>query len=376
MQKTAKSTKSVYEAISVCIKNNLTFAAYQLPQSKKPILIIQSTPGINKINDLSELRKIKGFLVSPFQKAECNPMFLIRPDYVYEGELKQAEFERLESTTRVYTNGNVCKRPKELSKTEYLLQIDKTINAIQENKFEKAVLSRVKFIQGDYSGKESEIFRLLCDSYPNAFVYIFRAGSQLWLGATPEPLACIDNGNFYTSSVAGTRSFNKGSLNITQWGNKERQEQHYVTDFIRGVLKSFQLNNYKQTGTYAKKAGNLLHLRTDFSFETAKIKGEVGRLVESLHPTSAVCGMPKKDTLKFITGIEKHYREYYSGYLGPVGMDGAISLFVNLRCMKVFKDALALYVGGGITTDSVPEEEWEETEIKAETLLSVIQKIY
>jgi isochorismate synthase len=86
--------------------------------------------------------------------------------------------------------------------------------------------------------------------------------------------------------------------------------------------------------------------------------------------------MDTENALEFIQKIEKHDREYYTGFLGPVGFTDMLNLYVNLRCLKVYKDCVALYVGAGITSDSVPEEEWQETEIKAETLLSVIKKIH
>jgi isochorismate synthase len=85
--------------------------------------------------------------------------------------------------------------------------------------------------------------------------------------------------------------------------------------------------------------------------------------------------MTSENALEFIQKKEKHDREYYAGYLGPVGFTDMLNLYVNLRCLKVYSNCVALYIGGGITLDSVPEEEWQETEIKAETLLSVIKKI-
>jgi isochorismate synthase len=76
-----------------------------------------------------------------------------------------------------------------------------------------------------------------------------------------------------------------------------------------------------------------------------------------------------------IRQTEKHSREYYTGFLGPTGIDDLMQLYVNLRCMKILDDRCVLYIGGGITQDSVPEDEWEETEIKADTLLSVLEQI-
>ncbi len=366
--------QSITEGISVCIKNNLSFAAYQLPNSKNRFLVVQNSPQSVILNDLSGIRRLKGFLISPFQASEKNPMVLIQPDHFFENSVDQQSLETLKSIV-LPAASSMDTSQEEISKDDYIQQVDTIIEEIKNKRFEKAVLSRIKKISGDYSDKISHIFSVLCDEYPNAFVYVFRSGSQFWVGATPEPLADVNNGSFETASVAGTKPFCEKYLHFENWQKKELDEQNYVTRFISQVLKDFELENYKLTGPYIKQAGNLLHLRTDFSFETLNLNGSVGRLIENLHPTSAVCGMPKTETLKYITQVEKHNRQYYGGFLGPVGLANTIMLFVNLRCMRVFKHSLSLFIGGGITLDSNAAEEWEETEIKAETLSSVIKKI-
>jgi isochorismate synthase len=141
---------------------------------------------------------------------------------------------------------------------------------------------------------------------------------------------------------------------------------HYLT---------IHIDQFNKTGPYVAKAGNLLHLRTDFTFSVDAIGTRLPSLISSLHPTPAVCGMSTGKAMDFIKSGEKHDRGYYAGFLGPIGIRDMIRLYVNLRCMQVFDDRLVLYIGGGITSDSVPEEEWEETEMKAETLLSVLKKI-
>jgi isochorismate synthase len=115
-------------------------------------------------------------------------------------------------------------------------------------------------------------------------------------------------------------------------------------------------------------------LKTDFTSSASVINGNVGNLLNNLHPTPAICGSPTKEALEIICSVEKHDREYYAGFLGPVGMENPIMLFVNLRCMQITDTNLILYAGGGITLESNPVDEWYETEIKAGTLLSVIKK--
>ncbi|MGV3639265.1 MAG: chorismate-binding protein, partial [Adhaeribacter sp.] len=67
-------------------------------------------------------------------------------------------------------------------------------------------------------------------------------------------------------------------------------------------------------------------------------------------------------------------RAYYSGFLGPVQVDGESHIYVNLRCMQLFEQAALLYAGAGITAESEPEKEWLETDMKMDTMYRIIRK--
>lgn len=374
MSEVAKSTISISKAVQVCISNNYTFAAYRKPHAEAKELIVQEVAQVNRLNGVHDISNLRGFLVAPFNETTCCESIIIKADKRFSGTICESDFKNLKSQVHPYSNGNLCVKPSVVEKQAYVSEIENIVQEIKNGEFEKAVLSRVKIINGEYISKLTDVFDMLCHSYPNAFVYLFRSGAQMWLGATPEPLLCSTNGNANTASVAGTKRYSHEMTDLRAWNKKERLEQEYVTLYIKRVLADFKIDDYQETGPYAKKAGNLLHLRTDFEFAINKVKDRLGELMYSLHPTSAVCGMPKKKTLEYILNHETHSREYYSGFLGPVGLDNSNSLFVNLRCMKVLPDCLALYIGGGITIDSNPEDEWLETEIKAETLLSILNQ--
>ncbi len=147
-----------------------------------------------------------------------------------------------------------------------------------------------------------------------------------------------------------------------------------VGRYIISCFKKIRVREYLEEGPKTVVAGNLMHLRSDFSVDTKTINfPELGTvMLELLHPTSAVCGMPKMEALAFIQQYEGYDREFYSGYLGPVNVGNETHLFVNLRCMKIQNNVATLYAGGGITEDSEPEKEWQETEMKCQTMLSVL----
>jgi isochorismate synthase len=376
MQTKESLKTSIYEALKICLDKRLTFAAYRLPGQSDITLVIQEDHDVIELNTISELTEKDGFLIAPFYAGQGNSTFLIRPDILIRNTVSEAEIEQIESISAVYMNGAEHITPEETLKEDFIIQVEDTLEAIETGEYEKIVLSRVKIIDGDYTTRLADIFKLLTDLYSNAFVYLFRVRHQCWIGASPEPLICTSGDQLITVSLAGTRPYNEANLEIAKWNKKEIIEQENVTRYIKKVLEDYKIKKYEMKGPYTKKAGQLLHLRTDFIFPLNLLKKKLYSFIGALHPTSAVCGMPMVKAREFITSIEYHNREYYAGFLGPVGIDDKLQLFVTLRCMKVFEHHLALFVGGGITADSVPEDEWEETEIKAETLLSVVQQVY
>jgi isochorismate synthase len=374
MQDVLKHKVTFAGALRICLTKKVHFAAYKLPGENITTLVVQKDPTIQALGKLTNSLPEKGFLITPFSREE-NEAYLIRPDMVLHDSVNSWQLSALNALPDKPVIARNNPYPEDTSKADYIRLIQDSIGKINAGEFEKVVLSRVKSVQGNYTSDLSKIFQILCDSYPNAFVYLFCVNGQCWTGATPEPFICSREDELNTVSLAGTRPYQEKNLDISNWNSKELQEQEYVTLHIEKIFKSYEVSAYSKTGPYVARAGNLLHLRTDFTFSARSVGNRLPSLINALHPTPAVCGMSTGKAMDFISSAEKHNREYYTGFLGPVGLDDLIQLYVNLRCLKVHDSRLILYIGGGITHDSVPEEEWEETEIKADTLLSVLKQI-
>src|SRR5690606_14602969 len=155
------------------------------------------------------------------------------------------------------------------------------------------------------------------------------------------------------------------AISQASWTQKEIEEQALVSRYIINCFKKIRLREYDEKGPKTVKAGNLMHLKTDFTVDTRSVNfPELATvMLELLHPTSAVCGMPRQPALEFIKNNEGFDRRLYSGYLGPVNLMGETNLFVNLRCMALKSDQATIYAGAGVTVDSDPEKEWQETEM-------------
>jgi isochorismate synthase len=139
-------------------------------------------------------------------------------------------------------------------------------------------------------------------------------------------------------------------------------------------FKKIRLRDFKEKGPRTIVAGDLLHLKTEFEVNMKETNfPELGTvMLELLHPTSAVAGMPKAPALAFLQKNEGFDRSFYSGFLGPIQVEDKSSLFVNLRCMQVLKNEAILYAGAGVTEDSNPEKELEETGLKFNTILNIL----
>ena len=154
------------------------------------------------------------------------------------------------------------------------------------------------------------------------------------------------------------------------WDGKNRKEQRIVADYIADTLRPLT-TGLSRSEARTVRAGNVIHLRTDFDFTLADGQG-IGNVINALHPTPAVCGLPKDEARRFLTTAEHSPRSYYSGFMGPLNLCNETHLYVSLRCMAIDGDSCSLYAGGGLLTDSIEEQEWLETEAKMETMRNVI----
>lgn len=372
-------------------EKDYSFALWRLPndQTKNLILSFSATPLEPKaiIEDLAS-----GFIFAPFDKTKSR--YFLKADLLFSfsaGTLHEPK-DALQASSQHWLNDVVANAPKAAHKNffykespagtnsdkeSYESLVRKSINQIEAGAFEKIVPSRSKRVDLPESFDVIETFQNLCDAYPNAMIsFISIPNIGTWIGASPELLIQVENNHiFKTVALAGTKPFESGTnIKNVAWTQKEIEEQALVCRYIISNFKKIRLREYEEHGPKTIVAGNVMHLKTTFEVDMKETNfpqlGSV--MLQLIHPTSAVCGMPLEESLDFLKTNEGYDREFYAGYLGPVNISNNICLFVNLRCMQLIGDQAILYAGAGVTADSVPESEWEETEIKLNTLLKVL----
>ena len=274
----------------------------------------------------------------------------------YFSDFHEVDVSQLENNFDISLNIN--HNTQTVSKNDYLKLLQKTLHFLQEGETHKVVISREKWIEKK-NIEPLKSFLFLCRKYLDSFCHLsFWGEEEIWLGATPEILGTYENSVFQTMALAGTLPDDDSY----QWQEKERAEQQFVTDYIQEKLCCFS-ENVTTHGAKDLHLGHVKHLVTCFS---ARLKDEnlLPALIQSLHPTPAVCGLPLKTSRDFILENEGYDRTFYAGYIGLETSESK-KYFVNLRSGKLYQNGAMLYVGGGITAQSDPEKEWQETELKS-----------
>lgn len=362
----------ILRKVEAHLTSELPFVLYRKPGSTVLQAILQKDDQLHFTRDFSE----EGFVFAPFDSH--GPVVLL--------PLQEQLNAVIEKTIKPGLRAIPQPVEHTAEKERHLKLVEEGVRQIGQGYLDKVVISRK--LEVACSSPPLILFQRLVANYHSALCYLwYHPKIGMWLGATPEILLRTANNNLTTMSLAGTRAFIEGERPL--WGQKELKEQQMVTDYIAKALRR-EVAHMSIGDVESVRAGQLWHLRTRI---TAVFNKNLPNIIRALHPTPAVCGLPLQKAQKFILEHEPYHREYYTGYLGELNirqetfrakgernqenksyraLKKATELFVNLRCMKLVDDKATLFVGGGITKDSVPDDEWQETIAKSTTMLRVL----
>ncbi len=369
--------------LNFCKENSYGVAVWQLPSQDSISIFIDDSKDFSLIEStLEELSE--GFIFAPFEKE--GKRYFIKATLKISLQSRTVEGsdtlrEHLEDHLNNFTynhklnnlNFSIESNPSD----DFISLVNDSISNIECGNFQKVVPSRFKKITFNESIDPGQIFIKLIAKYKTSFVsLVYTSETNLWIGATPETLISTKDAKFTTVALAGTQVHNP-DVDITDiaWTQKEIEEQAFVSRYIINCFKKIRLREFEELGPKTIQAGNLIHLKTIFTvdMEATNFPQLGSVMLDLLHPTSAVCGMPLESAYDFIKKNENYDRRFFSGYLGPVNTNDATAIFVNLRCLELIGNEGILYAGAGVTESSNPTKEWNETELKMNTILNVLE---
>ena len=368
--------KITHRLIDSLTRSKFSFAIYRLPWTDECYFVMQTSGETECLNDITHLNGKKGFVIAPFKQSDETPLVIIQPDIVaYDWEEITRSLTALGNKEAIIDN-EATSYPSLSTLTEeeryerYQKAFERFIEPLQKKVFKKLVLSRPAFCPIDDDFSPLATFVKACNAYPRMMIYLCHTpATGTWLGSTPEILLSGQAQNWNSVALAGTMPVSE-DIEETPWSNKNQEEQAIVADYVRNILKKHSRKTTEK-GPYTARAGQLLHLKTDFKFQ---LKGTnfLGDLLKDLHPTPAVCGLPKAEAYEFIHANEGYERRYYTGFIGWLDPQGNTDIYVNLRCMEIRSNQIKLYAGGGILASSEVKLEWEETDEKMKTMKNIL----
>jgi len=252
------------------------------------------------------------------------------------------------------------------------------IDDMAHGSLQKIVLSRSQVAQLSSDVDISAVIHRLTEQQPNSYVFSIERQGDVFIGATPERLVKREGQAFYADALAGTTGRGETSYEDEQLGQillsdkKNLQEHTYVVRMLQDTFQKWCESIEVDTRPTLLKVKDVQHLYTSVK-GVAKGTAHLLDVVEQLHPTPAMGGTPRDLAMKRIAELEPHDRGWYSAPIGWMDSSGNGDFSVAIRSGLICGHRAHLYAGCGIVSDSDPDLEYTETQMKFRTMLHALR---
>jgi len=300
-----------------------------------------------------------------------------------EGEVIQKEWNSLQQLLQEYEQDKRDRKLTVLAMEEqetanWIDTVGKAKQEIRDGQADKIVLARELFIELEQSADVGQVIRRLQEQQSDSYVFSFEIEGSCFVGATPERLVKVKEGEVLSTCLAGTAPRGKNNIEDELIAKelledtKNRSEHQFVVNMIHDVLDKYCSFIDIPSQPAVQRLKNLQHLYTPV---TARLN-EHGHLLDiagELHPTPALGGTPKKAAVQFIREHELLDRGWYGAPVGWLDDRGNGELAVAIRSGLINREKVSLFAGCGIVADSDPDMEYEETKMKFRPMLSALE---
>ncbi len=257
--------------------------------------------------------------------------------------------------------------------------VSRAVDRIKAGAFQKVVLAREVRLQVENRLDVPQALARLRQNYPSATLFAVAQDGRCFLAATPERLVRLYEGEVRTIGLAGSAPRGQTEAEDRQLGqelldsSKNQEEHAIVVRMLRAALSQVCSHVWSEEAPHLLKLSNVQHLYTPVLGRLAEgVKTSVLKLVEQLHPTPALGGYPREETLAWLRGNEQLDRGWYAAPVGWIDCRGEGEFVVAIRSALVEGNTAYLYAGCGIVADSNPDSEYAESCLKLKPMLTAL----
>ncbi len=275
-----------------------------------------------------------------------------------------------------YSQGTFTFGDGSITTSAWKERVAEAIKRVGSSQVDKVVLARDLVAESTTSIETAPILKKLAAEYPSTWTFAVDG----LVGATPELLLRLSRGMVTSRVLAGT---------IPKTGNDEKdlalaaslarsskdlEEHEYAVRSVADALEPFCSSTNVPESPFVLHLANVMHLATDVTGALIESKQRVDAfsLLQSLHPSAAVCGTPRNIAFDIITEIEGMNRGRYAGPVGWIDASGDGELGIALRSGQITDREIRIFAGCGIVAGSSPEKELEESNAKMIAMRSAL----
>ena len=276
-----------------------------------------------------------------------------------------------------YSQGTFIFGDGSISTSAWKERVAEAIKRVDSSQVDKVVLARDLVATSTQDIQAIPILKKLAAEYPSTWTFAVDG----LVGATPELLLRLSRGMVTSRVLAGT---------IPKTGNDEKdlalaaslarsskdlEEHEYAVRSVADALEPFCSSTNVPESPFVLHLANVMHLATDVTGALIESKQRVDAfsLLQSLHPSAAVCGTPRNIAFDIITEVEGMNRGRYAGPVGWIDASGDGELGIALRSGQITDREIRIFAGCGIVAGSNPEKELEESNAKMIAMKSALQ---
>ncbi|MBL8129425.1 MAG: isochorismate synthase, partial [Chloroflexia bacterium] len=283
------------------------------------------------------------------------------------------------STTCIPAFAHSTRTPQDQREWEY--QVGQAIASIRAGAMTKVVLARAEHLRAERDISAEAALGCLREEHPGATLFAFSGAASSFVGATPERLVRLRNGQVDVTCLAGSAAVGPTPEATAALGRqllssaKDLREHEIVVESTIDALRTTCSQVARASGTpRLRQARSVQHLETPLT-ATAHPDADVLQLAGLLHPTPAVGGFPAAPALARIRELESFDRGWYAGPVGWVGLDGSGEFSVAIRSALLRGNTATAYAGCGIVANSDPTAEFVETQLKLKPMLAALGEV-